>query len=190
MSTVINGVDYGPLAQLVGTWWGDRGLDIAPNPDGTDSEAYYDQIVFTPSGPADNAEEQDLVTLRYHQVVRKRSNGRIFHDQIGHWTWEPHSGMLTHSLSIPRAVALLAGGSLRKEGDATVFEVRAEMGSDTFGIAQSPFMLEKARTTAFHMEMKVEGDELSYNETTMLDIYGRVFEHKDRATLQRVLYDT
>lgn len=189
MSTVINGVDYGPLAQLVGTWWGDRGLDIAPEPDGEDKEAYYDQITFTPSGPAENAEEQNLVTLRYHQVVRKRANGRIFHDQIGHWIYEPATGLITHSLSIPRAVTLLAGGKLREEGGATVFEVRAEAGKEDFGIAQSPFMLEKARTTAFEMELRVEGDELSYEETTFLDIYGRKFEHKDRAKLQRVVYD-
>ncbi|MFV8818542.1 heme-binding beta-barrel domain-containing protein [Haliea sp. E17] len=189
MSTVIDGVDYGPLAQLIGTWWGDRGLDIAPEPDGEDSEAYYDSITFTPSGPADNAEEQDLVSLRYHQVVRKRANGRIFHDQVGHWIYEPATGLIAHSLTIPRGVVLLAGGELKTEGDASIFTVKAEMGSETFGIAQTPFMLEKARTTAFHMEMRVEGDELSYNETTFLDIYGRKFEHKDRAKLQRVMYD-
>ncbi len=189
MSSVIDGVDYGPLAQLVGTWWGDRGLDIAPEPDGQDAEAYYDQITFTPSGPADNAEEQDLVTLRYHQVVRKRANGRIFHDQVGHWIYEPSSGMIYHSLSIPRGVSLLAGGELRTEGGATVFEVKAEMGSETFGVAQAPFMLEKARTEAFHMVMTVEGNELSYEETTFLDIYGRKFEHKDRAKLERIMYD-
>ncbi len=190
MNTVIDGVDYGPLAQLLGTWWGDRGLDIAPEPVGEDAEAYYDQITFTPSGPADNAKEQDLVTVRYHQVVRKRANGRIFHDQVGHWTWEPKTGMLTHSLSIPRAMSLLAGGELRQEGESTVFEVRAEKGSETFGIAQSPFLLEKARTTSFEMVMTVTGDELSYNELTMLEIYGRTFEHKDRAKLQRILFDT
>ena len=39
MSTIIDEVDYGPLAQLIGTWVGNRGLDIAPdgnsNPDKT-----------------------------------------------------------------------------------------------------------------------------------------------------------
>ncbi len=189
MSTVIDGVDYGPLAQLIGSWWGDRGLDIAPEPDGQDSEPYYDQITFTPSGPAENAEEQQLVTVCYRQVVRKRENGRIFHDQVGHWTYEPSSGLITHSLSIPRAVSLLAGGTLKEQDGATVFAVKAEAGSETFGIAQSPFMLEKARTTAFEMEMTVTGDELSYTEVTYLDIYGRKFEHKDRAKLQRVIYD-
>ncbi len=189
MSTIVNGVDYGPLHQLIGSWRGDRGLDVAPEPDGIDKEAYYDEITFMPSGPADNAEEQDLVSLRYHQIVRKRKNGRIFHDQIGHWIYEPATGMVMHSLSIPRAVCLLAGGTLRQNGDETIFQVAAEAGSATFGVVQSPFMLEKARTTAFSMTLTIAGDSLSYSETTSLEIYGRSFEHTDNCELQRVLYD-
>ena len=57
MSTIIDGVDYGPLHQLIGTWWGGKGLDVSPEPDGTDKHAFYDQIVFTPAGAAENAEE-------------------------------------------------------------------------------------------------------------------------------------
>ena len=189
MSTIINGVDYGPLHQLIGSWRGERGLDVAPEPDGTDKEAYYDEITFTPSGPAENAEEQNLVSLRYHQVVRKRKNGRIFHDQIGHWIFEPTTGSVVHSLSIPRAVCLLAGGGVEQNGDETIFNVEAKAGSESFGIAQSPFMLEKARTTAFSMTLIVAGDSLRYTETTSLEIYGRSFAHTDNCELQRVLYD-
>ncbi|WP_231871174.1 heme-binding beta-barrel domain-containing protein [Halioglobus sp. HI00S01] len=189
MSTIIDGVDYGPLHQLIGTWWGDRGLDVAPEPDGEDKHAYYDQIVFTPAGAAENAEEQNLVCVKYHQVVRKRNKGTIFHDQIGHWMYEPGSGMIMHSLTIPRAVCVLAGGELQQAGEETIFDVTATQGSETFGIVQSPFMLEKAKTTAFKMTMKVSGDELVYEEITSLDIYGRQFEHTDGATLHRIVYD-
>ncbi len=189
MSTVINGVDYGPLHQLIGSWRGDKGLDLAPEPDGEDKHAYYDEIEITPSGAAENAEEQQLVTVKYHQVVRKRSSGKIFHDQIGHWIYEPATGMIVHSLSIPRAVCVLAGGKLAQNGDETIFDVRAEAGSDSFGIVQSPFMLEKAKTTAFSMTLKISGDEMSYEETTSLDIYGRKFEHTDGCSLTRVVYD-
>ena len=189
MSTVISGVDYGPLFQLIGKWRGDKGLDVAPEPDGEDKHAYYDEMEFTPAGAAENAEEQNLVCVKYHQLVRKRNNGRVFHDQIGHWIYEPATGMVVHSLSIPRAVAVLAGGTLQQHGDQTVFEVAATTGSESFGIVQSPFMLEKARTTAFKMRLSIEGDELRYEETTSLDIYGRPFEHTDGSTLQRVIYD-
>ena len=130
-----------------------------------------------------------MQTVRYHQLVRKRSNGKIFHDQIGHWMHEPETGMIVHSLSIPRAVCVLAGGKVQQNGDETVFEVEATAGSDTFGVVQSPFMLEKAKTTAFKMTLKISGDEMSYQETTFLDIYDRQFEHTDGCVLQRVVYD-
>jgi len=189
VSTVIDGVDYGPLHQLIGSWRGDKGLDVAPEPDGEDKLAYYDEITFTPSGAAENAEEQNLVTVRYHQLVRKRKNGKIFHDQIGHWIYEPRTGMIVHSLSIPRAVCVLAGGTLERHGEETVFQVEATAGSETFGIVQSPFMLAKAKTTAFRLTLKIAGDTLSYEETTSLDIYGRKFEHTDGCSLIRVVYD-
>lgn len=189
MTTVIDGVDYGPLHQLIGSWRGDKGLDLSPEPDGEDKNAYYDEITFSPSGAAENAEEQNLVAVRYHQQVRKHKNGKIFHEQVGHWIYEPATGMLVQSLSIPRAVSVLAGGQLVTNGDETIFEVEAKADSDNFGIAQSPFMLEKAKTTAFTITLKVAGDEMSYQQTTSLDIYGRQFEHTDGCSLIRVVYD-
>jgi hypothetical protein len=189
VSTSVDGVDYGALHQLIGTWRGEKGLDVAPAPDGEEKNAYYDEITFIPSGAATNAEEQKLVTVRYHQLVRKRNNGRIFHDQIGHWIYEPATGLVVHSLSIPRALCVLAGGKLEQNGAETIFRVEATAGSETFGIVQSPFMLQKARTTAFKMTLRISGDELHYEETTSLDIYGRQFEHTDGCTLARVIYD-
>jgi hypothetical protein len=47
-------------------------------------------------------------------------------------------------------------------------------------------MQEKARTLEFRHELTVEGDKLSYEETTILDIYGKpTYPHSDRNTLQR-----
>lgn len=189
MTTSIDGVDYGPLYQLIGNWRGEKGLNVSPEPDGDEKHTYFDEITFVPSGPAENAEEQNLVSLRYRQVVRKRSNGRIFHDQVGHWIYEPATRMIVHSMSIPRAVCVLAGGTLQQDDAGTVFHVEATAGSDTFGITQTPFMIDKAKTTAFTMTLKVAGDELSYEETTFLDIYGRSVAHTDGCVLQRIIYD-
>ena len=190
MSTIINDVDYGPLAQLIGKWIGNRGLDNAPDADANPDETpYTDEITFTPSGPAENAEEQDLVSVRYHHVVRKLEDGHIFHDQIGHWIYEKSTNIIMHSLSIPRAVCVLAGGEYREDNGTSIFNVEAEAGSQTYGIVQSPFMLEKATTKAFKMSMSVKGDELSYREVTSLHIYGKDFEHSDESTLYRVTYE-
>jgi hypothetical protein len=190
MNTVIDGVDYGPLAQLLGKWVGNKGLDNAPDANtNPDLSKFTDEMTFTVSGPAENAEEQALVSVKYQHIVRKAANGLIFHDQIGHWIYEPSTGVIMHSLSIPRAVCLLAGGTLQSNGEESVFDVKATAGSDTFGIVQSPFMLEKAKTTAFHMKLTVKGDALAYSEAISLHIYGKDFEHKDESVLQRVTYN-
>jgi len=190
MNSVIDGVDYGPLAQLLGKWAGNKGLDNAPdanaNPDKTD---FADEINFTIAGPAENAEEQELVAIKYHHVVRKLENGLIFHDQIGHWIYEHSTNTIMHSLSIPRAVCLLAGGKYEESNGKGIFNVEAKQGSQTYGVVQSPFMLKKAKTTAFRMELSVKDNELEYHEITSLEIYGKTFEHSDKSILHRVTYD-
>ena len=154
-----------------------------------DKTAFNDEITFRVAGAAENAEEQQLVGIRYRQVVRKSSSGLIFHDQIGHWLYEPATHAIMHSLTIPRGVCILAGGKLTTEGRTLVFDVSATAGDDTFGVLQSPFMKDKARTRAFTMKLVLEDDALSYQETTSLHIYGADFEHVDASKLQRITYD-
>jgi len=50
-------------------------------------------------------------------------------------------------------------------------------------------MNEKAKTKAFEMSLSLEGDTLSYKETTYLHIYGVDFDHVDKSSLRRVTYD-
>ncbi len=190
MNTVIDNVDYGPLAQLIGKWIGNKGLDRAPDANADPDESLFsDEIVFSVAGPAENAEEQQLVAIKYHHVVRKLEDGHIFHDQIGHWIYEQSTNTIMHSLTIPRAVCVLAGGQYHENDGTSIFHVLAKAGSETFGIVQSPFMFEKAKTTAFEMKMSVNNNELHYQEITSLHIYGKDFEHVDESTLHRVTYD-
>ena len=190
MNQIIDGIDYGPLAQLLGKWVGDKGLDNAPDAKAEpDLNAFTDELTFTVAGRSENAEQQELTVIKYHHLVRKLENGLIFHDQIGHWLYEQATGLIMHSLTIPRGVCVLAGGSIKQHGSETIFEVKAKLGSETFGILQSPFMLEKAKTTAFKMRLVVDGNSLSYDETTSLFTYGKAFEHNDKSRLQRVTYD-
>ena len=93
------------------------------------------------------------------------------------------------SLTIPRAVCVLAGGTLTVDDNATLMEVRAESGSDTFGVVQSPFMLEKAKTKAFEMTFSFNAETINYTETTFLSIYGQDYDHVDKSQLRRVSYD-
>lgn len=187
MNTVIDEIDYGPLAQLIGKWSGDKGMDNAPDTNAnSDKTAFADEITFITSGAAKNANEQHLVSIKYHHIVRKISNGQVFHDQIGHWIYEESTNIIMHSLSIPRGVCVLAGGEYVENNGEGIFSVEANIDNQAYGILQSPFMIEKAQTTAFKMHLSIKDNELKYKEIMSLNIYGKEFEHTDESILFRV----
>ncbi len=182
-------IDYGPLAGLIGTWQGNRGLDVSPEPnDGTEINPYYETITFEVAGDVDNAETQKLVVIRYHQVVQRKSNDEVFHDQVGHWMWDAKAGVVMQSLAIPRGVCLVAGGkaeTVKDEIGSIVLSVAAKLGDPDWGIVESPFMRDNASTLEYRHEMIISPDRLSYDQTTVLDIYGRRFDHTDESVLTR-----
>jgi hypothetical protein len=188
--TIIEGIDYGPLAVLVGIWKGDKGVDRAPEPDGEERSPYYETIVFEAAGDVTNAEAQTLSIVRYHQVVTRKSNDEVFHDQLGYWLWDPSDNTIVENFIIPRGVAVVAGGTLAAPNDVSAeveFSVAADASSPECGIVQAPFMFKQARTTAFTHSVTVHGDKMRYSQTTVLDIYGKKsYEHTDVNTLHRV----
>jgi hypothetical protein len=90
-----------------------------------------------------------------------------------------------HSLAIPRAVCVLAGGKASTSGNTTKLDVAAKLGDPDWSIIQSPFMRDKARTIEFSHHVEVSGNQLSYAETTILEIYGKTFEHTDENVLKK-----
>ena len=179
-------VDYGPLAELIGTWNGDKGLDVAPDPDGKEDNPYYETITYTEGGDLNNAESQVLSVVHYRQIVKRKSNDEIFHDETGYWLWDSREKVLMHTLVIPRAVCLIAGTNYveqRNENGDLIIEVAASLDDPDWNIVQSPFMMKNARTTSFHQKITVGNGKMHYRETTMLDIYGKVFEHTDENQL-------
>ena len=181
-----NPIDYGPLTALIGTWRGDKGVDVAPDPDGVETNPYFETITFAPSGDVTNANRQVLVGLRYHQSVSRKSNQQVFHDQVGYWIWDAATGRVMESLLIPRGVGLLAGGRYAPaSAGSVVLEVAAAAGDADWGIVQSPFMRDHARTVSFRHRLTVDGDRLTYDETTVVEIYGKRFEHTDANALTR-----
>ena len=119
-TTVVDGIDYGPLACLIGTWTGDKGIDVSPEPDGRAESPYFETLRFEAAGEALNAESQRLAVLRYPQSASRKSTGRPFHDETGYWMWDAAAGVVMHSLAIPRGVCLLAGGKATRDGDCVV----------------------------------------------------------------------
>ena len=181
-------VDYGPLEALIGTWEGDKGMDIAPESDGTEEHnPYYEVIEIIEGGDLENANVQTLSMVSYHQLVTRKSDGKVFHDEVGYWIWDADRKTVIRSFTIPRAVAIVAGGSYTDSTDGkVVLEVSAAVNNHDWDIAQSPFMKEKAKTTAFESRFEVDGDTLNYFQNTSLEIYGRSFDHTDENVLTRV----
>lgn len=188
-STIIDGVNYGPLAVLIGTWKGDKGVDKAPDPElDVERNLFYETIIYEAIGDVTNAEKQTLAVLRYHQVVQRKENDEVFHNETGYWIWDASSNTVMQSLSIPRGVCLLAGGKvkdydLNKEIEISV---KAVDGDPDWGILQQPFMKQNARTVQFTHEIWVDGDNMRYHESTLLDIYGKSnYDHSDINRLTR-----
>ncbi len=178
-------IDYGPLAALLGTWQGDKGVDIAPEPDGTETNPYFETITVTEAGDVTNAESQQLVCVHYRQLVTKKANGEVFHDQTGYWMWDASSGLVMHAFSIPRGVTVLAGGTYSNASDSTIFKLSASQDKADFTITESPFMRESASTRTFSQHVEVTGNKMSYAQEMLLDIYGREFLHTDKNELLR-----
>ncbi len=178
--------NLGPLARLAGIWIGERGLDVHPKAEGPRKQAFIERYELQPIDPQTNG-PQLYYGLRYHTHITKPGRLKTFHDQIGYWLWEPASGTILHTIAIPRGQVLMAVGSA--EADARSFTLKAERGSETFGIVSNPFLEYAFKTTAFEITVTTNDDGTwSYDQTTTLIIPGQAepFLHTDRNTLVKV----
>ena len=183
-------LDYGPLQALIGTWQGDKGRDLSPEPGGIEDNAYTETITYSEAGEVDNAETQELVALHYQLAVHRIRDDKAIHHQTGYWIWDAEAQLVMHGFTIPRAVAVIAGGSYTGETDAegaVVLELSAGLDHPDWQIIQSPFMRDNALTTGFQQRLTIGSERLSYRQITLVDIYGREsFEHSDENILQRL----
>ena len=182
--------NLGPLRRLAGIWEGRRGVDLAPKEEGPDRREYFERIEMQPIDPQANG-PQLLYGLRYHQHVNTVEEDITFHDQVGYWLWEPATGLVMQSLTIPRGQVVLAGG--RAAADGTGLTVAAQRGSTEFGIASTAFLEHAFRTEAYRLDVTFNPDgSWSYVSDTTLMVRGRPepFIHRDRNTLTKVAEPT
>ena len=183
-----NNVDFGPLAELIGVWKGDKGSDLAPEPEGFEVSPYSETITYTAVGDVKNAESEVLAVVRYHlEVMHKLTNEKI-HDETGYWMWDASTGTVINSLIIPRAVCVLAGGKFNStvdENGQITLDVKAAVDHADWNIIQSPFMKDKARTNGFTRTVTVGNGKMKYFQNTQLSIYGKEFDHTDQNQLTR-----
>jgi hypothetical protein len=178
--------NLGPLTGLAGIWEGVRGFDVNPKPEGPRKQAYLEHIELQPIDPQANG-PQIFYGLRYHTHIVKPREVETYHDQVGYWLWEPATGTVIHTLTIPRAQVALAVG--KAAPDARSFEVVATRGSTENGICSTRFLEYAFTTVEFRIKVTVNPDiTWSYEEDTLLTVRGRPepFHHTDRNTLTKV----
>jgi hypothetical protein len=182
--------NLGPLRGLAGIWTGTIGADEHPVAEGTEHDVFVERYEAQPIDPQSNG-PQLFYGLRYHTHIVKPGEVETFHDQVGYWLWEPAAETVTMTLAIPRAQVLLASG--HAAADSTTFEVRADLGSEVYGILSNPFLGSAFRTLSFGMQVTVHPDDTwSYDEETLLELPDRdePFRHTDRNTLHRITAPT
>jgi len=180
--------NLGPLRGLAGIWQGTRGLDVKPKAEGAKKQAYVERIELQPIDPQTNG-PQLLYGLRYHTHVTKPEQVKTYHDQVGYWLWEPATGTVIHTLTIPRGQTVLAMGQTTP--DAKTFSLRATR--EAGQISDIPFLAHAFKTVEFTIDVTINDDGTwSYDEDTVLDIQGQneLFHHRDRNTLKKLAEPT
>lgn len=182
--------NLGPLRRMAGVWQGQRGLDVKPKAEGPKKQAFVERIELQPIDPQTNG-PQLLYGLRYHTHITKPDQVKTYHEQVGYWLWEPATGTVIHTLTIPRGQVALAGGTTT--ADADHFELQATQGLDTWGICSAPFLDAAFKTTSFRISVSFHEDgSWSYDEDTVLQIRGLAepFHHTDRNRLVKLAEPT
>jgi hypothetical protein len=123
--------------------------------------------------------------LRYHIHINTPEEDITFHDQVGYWLWEPATGLILQSVTIPRGQVLLASG-VAKPDDKTI-SVTAKRGDTRDGICSTEFLEEAFRTNSYRCDIAFNDDgSWTYNIETELRVNGSPFNHHDTNTLKLV----
>jgi hypothetical protein len=181
--------NLGPLRAMAGVFQGERGSDVNPKPQGPLTEPYVERYELQPIDPQTNG-PQLFYGLRYHQHIVRPGEVETFHDQVGYWLWEPATGVIIQTLTIPRGQTALAVG--RAAPDAKSFELVATRGETTNGVCSNPFLEAAFRTDDYRIEVTIlDAGSWRYQQTTTLMLEGKTpFLHTDHSTLHKLAEPT
>lgn len=179
---------WGPLAPLIGEWEGGEGLDISFNNEkGLIVETpYREKMSMKPFGPVDNGSQQ-LFGLDYRTAAWRGDEENPFHTEVGYWLWDAADSAVIRCFMIPRGSTVLAGGTT--SADSREYTMKADCGSEIFGILSNPFLARNARTSTYEVTISVADDgSWTYDENTTIE-HARmtdVVAHTDRNRMRRV----
>jgi hypothetical protein len=178
--------NLGPLTRLAGTWRSPAGVDLNPKAEGPERREYIEHVLMEPIDPQANG-PQLFYGLRYHVRINTPEEDIAFHDQVGHWLWEPATGLVIQTLSIPRGQVAIAAGRVAAGDDK--FVLTAERGSTEYGICSTAFLEYAFRTDRYRIEVEFHPDgSWSYVQETTLIVRGRAepFIHRDQNRLVKL----
>jgi len=178
--------NLGPLRRLAGIWESRAGVDINPKQNGPERREFSERIELQPIDAQANG-PQLFYGLRYHTHILASDEEATFHDQTGYWLWEPATGLVLQTLSIPRGQVAIAAGEATP--DARQLVLSARRGDSGYGICSTAFLEYAFRTDSYRIEVVFNPDgSWSYLLETVLMVRGRAepFLHRDRNTLVKV----
>ena len=178
--------NLGPLTGMAGIWEGRRSMDVNPKAAGPVRQEFVERCEMQPIDPQANG-PQLFYGLRYHTRVVKPGEIETYHDQVGYWLWEPATGNLIQTLTIPRGQTAMAFG--QAASDATRFELIAKRGMETNGICSNPFLEYAFKTMEYRIQVTINSDGTwAYDEDTVLMVRGQneLFHHTDSNVLTKI----
>jgi hypothetical protein len=125
---------------------------------------------------------------RYATVAQRIGEREVLHEEVGYWLWDPSEGQVLRCFTVPREVALIAGGTAAPS--ATTFKLVAEVGSNTYGICSNRFFDKEFKTVRYELTVTIlDQNRFHSKEDTQLRMPGRpdLFHHTDENTLTRVM---
>lgn len=176
----------GPLANLMGVWEGDKGIDVAPSKDrDVKKNLYRERMEFLPMDDVHN-HEQHLVALRYKTTIWPKGSPDPFHEEVGYWLWDAKRKEVLRCFLIPRGISIIAGG--HASADDQAFTLEANSGDCTHGICANKFLDEEFKTVRYTCKITCDGETLSYEQTSTLKLKNKtdLFDHTDTNTLRRI----
>jgi hypothetical protein len=178
--------NLGPLRPLAGVWRAEKGMDVNPKAQGPERRTFIETIHLHPIDPQTNG-PQLFYGVRYHVHITTAEEDITFHDQVGYWLWEPPTGLVLQTLTIPRGQVALAAGYAK--ADDKRFSVASTRGATTYGICSTDFLDTSFRTDSYRIDITCNADgSWSYVTHTHLALHGgkQTFDHTDRNTLRRI----
>lgn len=190
MATVLGPQKLGPLTPLVGEWEGNVGVDLSyHNKDDEATETgYFERAWFKPIPVVENG-HQVMEGLNYSMTAWRHGEEAMdpFHDEVGYLLWDKKNGQVIRCFAVPRGLSILAGGDAGARDRTLTFT--ATPGSDTYGLSQNKYLMERARATEYESVFTINDDgTFGYTSDLVLALAatGETMHHTDRNTLHLV----